>query len=57
MKGKLADATDKWAIDGSVFEHKGQLYLIWSGWEGDTNGTQSIYIARMKIHGQLKASV
>jgi len=48
MKGKLADATDKWAIDGSVFEHKGQLYLIWSGWDGDTNGTQSIYIARMK---------
>ena len=47
MKGKLADATDKWAIDGSVFEHKGSLYVVWSGWEGDTNGRQDIYIARM----------
>jgi GH43 family beta-xylosidase len=45
---KLADSTDKWAIDGSVFENKGQLYLIWSGWEGDENGTQSIFIARLK---------
>lgn len=48
MKGKLADASDKWAIDGSVFEHRGTLYLVWSGWEGDTNGRQDIYIARMK---------
>ncbi|MEJ7713250.1 MAG: glycoside hydrolase family 43 protein [Pyrinomonadaceae bacterium] len=48
MKGKLADASDKWAIDGSVFEHQGKLYAIWSGWEGDVNGVQSIYIARMK---------
>jgi GH43 family beta-xylosidase len=47
MKGKLADPSDKWAIDGSVFEHRDQLYAIWSGWEGDTNGTQHIYIARM----------
>jgi GH43 family beta-xylosidase len=31
-----------------VFEDQGKLYLIWSGWEGDTNGTQNIYIARMK---------
>ncbi len=48
MKGKLADSTDKWAIDGSVFDHKGQLYLVWSGWEGDENGRQDIYIAKMK---------
>ena len=47
MKGKVADPADKWAIDGSVFQDKGKLYLIWSGWEGDENGTQSIYIARM----------
>jgi GH43 family beta-xylosidase len=45
---KLADSTDKWAIDGSVFENKGQLYLVWSGWEDDENGTQSIFIARLK---------
>jgi GH43 family beta-xylosidase len=48
MKGKLADPSDKWAIDGSVFEHRGRLYLVWSGWEGDENGRQDIYIAQLK---------
>ncbi len=48
MKGKLTTPEDKWSIDGSVFYNKGQLYCIWSGWEGDTNGQQNIYIARMK---------
>ncbi len=48
-RGKLADPTaDKWAIDGSVFENNGQLYLIWSGWEGDVNGRQNIYLAPMQ---------
>ncbi len=48
LKGKVSDASDKWAIDPSVFEDQGRLYAIWSGWEDDENGTQSIYIARMK---------
>jgi GH43 family beta-xylosidase len=48
FKGKVADPADKWAIDASVFEDQGHLYFIWSGWEGDVNGTQSIYIARLK---------
>ena len=47
FKGKVADATDKWAIDGSVFEYNNQLYMIWSGWEGDVNTQQLIYIAAM----------
>lgn len=48
FKGQIGDKTDKWAIDASVFENKGKLYLIWSGWEGDTNGEQDIFIAQMK---------
>jgi GH43 family beta-xylosidase len=48
LRGKLAASPDKWAIDGSVLQHKGQLFFIWSGWEGDTNVCQNLYIARMK---------
>lgn len=48
FKGKVADKTDKWAIDGSVFKHRNRHYMIWSGWEGDKNGRQDIYIAKMK---------
>jgi GH43 family beta-xylosidase len=48
FKGKVADPSDKWAIDGSVFEYSGKLYMIWSGWDGDVNGQQNIYIALMK---------
>ena len=48
LKGKIADPSDKWAIDANVFVYKNQLYMTWSGWEGDTNGKQDIYIAKMK---------
>jgi GH43 family beta-xylosidase len=48
FKGKVSDASDKWAIDASVFEEAAQLYMIWSGWEGDENAAQNIYIAHMK---------
>ena len=48
MKGKLATPADKWSIDGSLFKYKKQLYFIWSGWEGAVNGSQNIYIAKMK---------
>lgn len=48
MKGAIADSTNKWAIDASVFEHKKQWYIVWSGWEGDTNGRQDIFIAKLK---------
>ncbi|MBS4196961.1 family 43 glycosylhydrolase [Lederbergia citri] len=45
--GKIADPTDKWAIDGTVLEYKNKLYFIWSGWEGDVNVSQHLYIAPM----------
>jgi len=48
LKGKVTDATDKWAIDATVLEHQGRLYFIWSGWEGDVNVQQNLYIAPMK---------
>ena len=48
FKGKIADPSDKWAIDGDVFVHQKKLYMIWSGWKGDMDGQQNIYIAKMK---------
>jgi GH43 family beta-xylosidase len=45
--GKIADESDKWAIDPSVFELNEKLYIVWSGWEGDKDGAQDIYIASM----------
>ena len=46
MKGQLD--TIKWAIDATAFEDHGQKYILWSGWQGDTDGEQRIYIARLK---------
>jgi GH43 family beta-xylosidase len=46
-KAKLTATTDRWAIDGSPFDFNGQQYFVWSGWEGTTNVSQYIYIARM----------
>jgi len=46
-KGEVELPGDKWAIDGTAFEHNDNLYFIWSGWEGDVNVRQDIYIAKM----------
>jgi GH43 family beta-xylosidase len=45
--GKISDPADKWAIDASVFELNKKLYMVWSGWEGDHDGEQNLYIASM----------
>lgn len=49
MRGKIYDAgSDKWAIDGTVFEYNGQIYMVWSGWPGDIGDfPQNLYIAAM----------
>ena len=47
FKGQINDATNKWAIDGDVYEYNHQLYMIWSGWQNEVNGEQDIYIAKM----------
>lgn len=47
LMGQLTDSTNKWSIDATAFEYDGQLYAVWSGWEGDTNVSQYIYIAKM----------
>jgi len=48
FKGQINDPTNKWAIDGDVAEINGKLYMIWSGWEGDVNGKQEVFIAKLK---------
>ena len=46
--GKITDPSDKWAIDGTLLRHKTGMYILWSGWEGDENVAQNIYIAKLK---------
>ena len=45
FRGQLTDATNKWVIDGTVFEHPltNNLYFIWSEWQGDVDGMQVRY--------------
>lgn len=54
FKGELETSSDKWAIDGNIFKYNGQLYMIWSGWEGDVNGRQDIFISKMENPYTLK---
>ncbi|MGI4734367.1 MAG: glycoside hydrolase family 43 protein [Janthinobacterium lividum] len=48
-KGQLASPTeDYWAIDGTVFELRGQRYYLWSGQPTPTSTEQRIYISAMR---------
>ena len=45
--GPVLLETEGWAIDGTVLESGGDLYFLWSGWPGTSDGRQNLYIARM----------
>ena len=47
LRGKVADSSDRWAIDATVLEDGPRMFMIWSGWAGTVNGTQSLYIAEL----------
>ena len=49
FRGKVADPSDRWAIDGTVLAlEDGSLYFVWSGWEGFENVRQNLYVAPMR---------
>lgn len=59
LQGATADAqgqyclhgsleTEGWAIDGTLLEDGDKLYFVWSGWPGNRDGQQNLYIAPMK---------
>jgi len=49
FKGRLTGTgDDHWAVDGAVLRVGEQLYFLWSGWEGDEDVRQDLYIAPMR---------
>lgn len=47
--GTISGLDDRWAIDGTVLSMPdGRRYFIWSGWEGNENVGQNLYIADMR---------
>lgn len=48
-RGRLTmPGEDRWAIDATILRKPdGSLFLVWSGWEGETGGAQNLYIAPM----------
>lgn len=56
MVGQLTDSTNRWAIDGTVLKYGGNLYFVWSGWPGSTNGVQNLYIAQMSSPTQISSA-
>lgn len=53
--GQITDASNKWAIDGTVLTLNDKMYFVWSGWEGDVNEAQHLYIAEMENPATIKS--
>jgi GH43 family beta-xylosidase len=50
-------STAGWAIDGTVLPGEdGTTYFIWSGWPGDVDGMQQLYIAPMDDPTKISAT-
>ena len=47
FEGRLELPGDRWAIDATVFAVGDVSYVAWSGWPGDKNGEQDLYLARL----------
>lgn len=48
--GKIADSTDQWAIDATVFNYQGSWWMLWPGTPANNGGAapQQVYIAHMR---------
>ena len=49
FRGQISIPPDRWAIDGTVLEDRGETYFVWSGrsFDDERDQSQSLYIARM----------
>ncbi|MDQ3440443.1 MAG: glycoside hydrolase family 43 protein, partial [Planctomycetota bacterium] len=61
LKGQISVPSNRWAIDGTVFEHGDKDYFIWSGRRYSSGGSdfdndQSLYIAEMSNPWTLSGS-
>ncbi len=54
LLGPVQGLQQHWAIDPTVFEESGRKYIVWSGWPGNTDGTQDLYIAQLKAPAKVK---
>ena len=52
---EIALPEDRWSIDGLPFTYKGANYYVWSGWQGDTDVQQDIFLAAMTERGAVQS--